>query len=633
MMTRTLFLLSFCFSFAFIHPSLANETEPDAATILVMDLSGSMWARMENRTRIEVARDVLGEFLQKRDTKRPLGVIAYGHRRKGDCTDIEVIAPTGQQDAGTLSQRLNALKPNGKTPISDALRLAITQIPATAEEADVVLITDGIETCVPDVCAVAEEIAASGIQIRAHVVGFGLSQEQANTLQCIPDKTGGQMLRPSNGDELADALTKTTGATEEPNLALQAVSLALDAGESGLPSSFEWTSENLADGTTLSHGIVSGDGVYEAKVVDLKPGKYRIIATTRNGRGEKEINVVAGEFKTHYVKLIGELPDVRMVNRGPYVAGQTVVVDLTFTREGLKLGGADFRLNLYKANNSGSPNGRSLTYSTVSGAQGKKDAGITLPAEPGDYILQLETTSGEVIDSLSMAVETDPEVDLVMDSPVAPGAALAFDSFGRQSRSDYVAVEKDGSQLSYIYLSGLSYGDAFNAPSENGSYDMVYYGYTSNGTKEKARLSFDVGTGAPQTRSTEATEEDEAIPGHVNVVFRLGDTFKGLNAEWSAIPLDPDLPQDAWAPMERGNRSEGWFIPGLYRVKGDAGDMQFEADVMIEEAGGQSFVIGLKPEPGSDPAAQSGKGSAAPLTEEGVEDLLNKLAPNRTPAN
>ena len=46
-----------------IHFSPAKATEPSEATILVMDVSGSMWARMEGRTRIEVARDVLKDFL------------------------------------------------------------------------------------------------------------------------------------------------------------------------------------------------------------------------------------------------------------------------------------------------------------------------------------------------------------------------------------------------------------------------------------------------------------------------------------------------------------------------------------------------------------------------------------------
>jgi Ca-activated chloride channel homolog len=71
------------------------------ATVLVLDASGSMWAQLpEGRSRIEVARDVLDDFLRARSAATPLGVIAYGHTRKGDCGDIAVVAPVAVQDGG-----------------------------------------------------------------------------------------------------------------------------------------------------------------------------------------------------------------------------------------------------------------------------------------------------------------------------------------------------------------------------------------------------------------------------------------------------------------------------------------------------------------------------------------------------
>ena len=130
-----------------------KAADPDSTTILVFDGSGSMWAELEGRTRIEVARDVLSDYLASRNMSSPLGVIAYGHRRRGDCSDIETLFPAGIQDAQEVSERIRSLNPKGKTPISAALRMAAAQVPRTAEEADIILITDGIETCVPDVCA------------------------------------------------------------------------------------------------------------------------------------------------------------------------------------------------------------------------------------------------------------------------------------------------------------------------------------------------------------------------------------------------------------------------------------------------------------------------------------------------
>ena len=53
--------------------------------------------------------------------------------------------------------------------------------------------------------------------------------------------------------------------------------------------------------------------------------------------------------------------------------------------------------------------------------------------------------------------------------------------------------------------------------------------------------------------------------------------------------------------------------------------MQFLGDVEITLGGPNVFEIGLAPEPGSDPGG--------PLTEEGAAELLDRLVPDRKPAN
>lgn len=93
---------------------VTSPVEADTPTVLVLDASGSMWAQLpEGRSRIEVARGVLGDFLSTRDATRPLGVVAYGHNRRGDCTDIETVAPIGVQDGPALATRLNRISPRG----------------------------------------------------------------------------------------------------------------------------------------------------------------------------------------------------------------------------------------------------------------------------------------------------------------------------------------------------------------------------------------------------------------------------------------------------------------------------------------------------------------------------------------
>ena len=79
----------------------------------------------------------------------------------------------------------------------------------TEDKATVILVTDGIETCDADPCALANQLEQSGIDFTAHVVGFGLSDEEGRQVACLADNTGGHYLPAANADELADALGRT----------------------------------------------------------------------------------------------------------------------------------------------------------------------------------------------------------------------------------------------------------------------------------------------------------------------------------------------------------------------------------------------------------------------------------------
>ncbi|MEO1223373.1 MAG: vWA domain-containing protein, partial [Pseudomonadota bacterium] len=112
-------------------------------TIIVLDASGSMWGQIDGVSKIEIAREVLGDLLQGWDSTTPLGVVAYGHRREGDCTDIELIREVGPVEPQTLIGEINAIMPLGRTPLTDAVRQAAEELRYQDEPATVVLLSDG----------------------------------------------------------------------------------------------------------------------------------------------------------------------------------------------------------------------------------------------------------------------------------------------------------------------------------------------------------------------------------------------------------------------------------------------------------------------------------------------------------
>lgn len=191
----------------------SGSTDGDKAMI-VFDASGSMWGQIDGKPKIQIARETLQRVVKDLPKSLQLGMIAYGHNRKGDCRDIETLvdigpaALTGQQ----LVQSVRKLNPKGKTPLSDAVKMAARKLRYTEDKATVILVTDGIETCSADPCALAKELEKSGIDFTAHVIGFGLSAQEGKQVACLAKNTGGLYLQADNADELAEALGKTVAA-------------------------------------------------------------------------------------------------------------------------------------------------------------------------------------------------------------------------------------------------------------------------------------------------------------------------------------------------------------------------------------------------------------------------------------
>ena len=125
------------------------------------------------------------------------------------------MVPPAAGTAQAITDAANAMKFLGKTPLTEVVRLAAAELKSTEEKATVILITDGIETCEADPCALGAELEASGVDFTAHVVGFGLTAEEGATVACLAENTGGKYIEAKDAGSLVDAL-KTTVAVAEP---------------------------------------------------------------------------------------------------------------------------------------------------------------------------------------------------------------------------------------------------------------------------------------------------------------------------------------------------------------------------------------------------------------------------------
>ncbi|MEM8812631.1 MAG: VWA domain-containing protein [Pseudomonadota bacterium] len=196
----------------------AAPAAADTSLLFVLDSSGSMWGQVDGTAKISTAKSVLGRLMGDLPANTRAGLMVYGHRSKSACDDVELVAPIGGLADGGAEAALAGITPLGKTPIAQSLARTETAFAGLPESSakHVVLISDGIETCDGDPCAAAGKLAASGINVRVHVVGFDLSAEDRAQLQCIADNGNGRYFAADSTAGFAEAVAEAvTVASEE----------------------------------------------------------------------------------------------------------------------------------------------------------------------------------------------------------------------------------------------------------------------------------------------------------------------------------------------------------------------------------------------------------------------------------
>lgn len=196
--------------------SLLGSSALHAEDVMVVyDASGSMWGQIDGVTKIEIAREAVGDLLTTWPENLNLGLVAYGHRQEGACSDIETVVPVGPVDRNAFRHVIDSINPLGRTPLSAAVQRAAEELTWRDAPATVVLISDGIENCQADPCALSAQLAEQGLAFTTHVIGFDLATDEHQHLACIAENTGGMFLPAQDAAELAAAVQQVGVAIAE----------------------------------------------------------------------------------------------------------------------------------------------------------------------------------------------------------------------------------------------------------------------------------------------------------------------------------------------------------------------------------------------------------------------------------
>jgi Ca-activated chloride channel family protein len=328
------FFLALVAAFGMLLLAPRAEAQPAAMrgeTIVILDMSASMWGRIGDKPKLEIAREAVRSMFSRFPATSRVGLMAYGHRQAGQCSDIQMLFPPGLVNATVASGALDRLTARGKTPLTEAVRQAAAALRSREQGGTIILVTDGIETCGGDPCALAAELEATNASFTAHVVGFDLrTPSERARVACIAERTGGLFVPAANAEELAGALARTAEprtASMTPVTPPRGIGLRATQGSGG---------PTVADAsfTVLREGEETPVHEGSAILLPLKPGRYIVTATTNLSIGTVTVSVTATAPAEIVVPLTGELPRATVTPaQGSAQATGTIMVEWTGPNE------------------------------------------------------------------------------------------------------------------------------------------------------------------------------------------------------------------------------------------------------------------------------------------------------------
>lgn len=461
--------------------STAAAAEDSPGVIFVLDGSGSMWGRIEGRTKIEVAKEIMVRLVDELPPEVQAGLVSYGHRTKGDCDDIETLAPLGSQNRAQLKAGINSITPKGKTPITHSLTLATDQLKQNEGDSTVVLISDGKETCGGDPCAAVRELLAHGVTAKVHVVGFDVSPEEREQLTCIAEAGNGRYFSADNANELNEALAEVkrevVEKAAEPGPAKVSLTAIPASGQTVGPE-VKWTIIDLA---TEDMKQIGDQGAQVS--VPLKPGDYEVIAVAGDLSGLASITVEGVEGEQFEVVLKAaeaaspfDAPEsvaagtaMSFAWRGPNAPGDRIFIATP-----------DMDHNRYALSNA---------HQTKDGPPAR----LVAPAQPGDYeIRYFSDANGTVLSRAPLKV-LPPEVTIDAPRTIAPGAPMEIAWSGPCAPGDILFIAAPDMAGNKYYLSnnhGCKDGSParLTAPAKAGAYEIRYYSKENGAVLAKRTL-------------------------------------------------------------------------------------------------------------------------------------------------
>jgi Ca-activated chloride channel family protein len=236
-LTCIVLMLSGCLFGAERVLSAENPSPCTEDAMIVFDASGSMSGNLDPfsivvQLRIDEVRKALRRVLPRAAQNRKIGLVTYGPGPYNQCNVSLDLRPMPDA-AAPIMRIVDALRPAGQTPLTNAIEQAAEVLDYRSKPAVVVVLTDGQETCEGHPCELGKRLGAEAPNLTVNVIGFRLQSDSWLGAQsyldakCLAEETGGTYLNVQGEEDLVKAFEQTLGCPMmsmwEPQQGLRAV--------------------------------------------------------------------------------------------------------------------------------------------------------------------------------------------------------------------------------------------------------------------------------------------------------------------------------------------------------------------------------------------------------------------------
>ena len=289
-------LLTLALLISLTSASFGQKEPPLTRILFIFDASNSMNGIWNKKPKIDVATRLLSAALDSLYgvENLQLGMRVYGHDKyymKGqDCDDTKLLVPLGSNKTTQIKAELRKLKPKGTTPIAATLEKSADDFPRCPNgncRNIIILITDGIEECSGDPCAVSMALQRRGIILKPFIIGIGLNVEFREHYECMGsfyDASDEERFKNVLDIVISQALNTTTA---QVNL--------IDANGSPTETNINMTFYDRNNGETIHNYVHTMNVKGNHDTLALEPvHTYRVVAHTIPPRSNDSASITPG---------------------------------------------------------------------------------------------------------------------------------------------------------------------------------------------------------------------------------------------------------------------------------------------------------------------------------------------------